>query len=382
MPPDHLFITGCYRSGTTLMEKLLHQHRQVSVASQPAPVLYFLAKERFLARRGLVRRYPIDSLVGETQYTVDDFTNYLEGLTLTDSDLDELFSRLADYRMGQWTPEILEHRRSLHPGPFVDVQKQIHALAAARLGQGGSALIGGKEILCEEFVPHFLAHGHRAIIIVRDPRDVIASLDYATRDNLTGNHRPTLYSLRLWRKSVAFSIALSQEPRFISVRFEDLVRQTQSVVNRVTDFLGLEHFPFNEVERLGIRTQSGDQWRGNSSFEDSNVISTSAVGRFVDVLPRLVVEYVEALTRTEMLLLGYKPVTDRPLNDQLLASFQESAAVHERFESDYATHPEQVQQEIRRLEMLEQITPAAPTEARAMFIFEQAYEQLRAAVRL
>ncbi|MFH2071358.1 MAG: sulfotransferase, partial [Actinomycetota bacterium] len=35
--PGQLLITGAYRSGTTLLEKLLHNHPDLSVAMQPFP---------------------------------------------------------------------------------------------------------------------------------------------------------------------------------------------------------------------------------------------------------------------------------------------------------------------------------------------------------
>lgn len=378
MSPNHLFITGCYRSGTTLLEKLLHQHPEVSVASQPAPVLYFLAKERFLGEKGLVRRYPIDHMFGETDYTVDDFSGYLEDLRLSDEDLDELFARLANYRIGHWTPEILEHRPLMRPARFVDVQEQILAVAAHQFGRTEARVVGGKEILCEEFVPHLIAHGHRAIVIVRDPRDVIASLDYAIRDNLTGDHRPTLYSIRLWRKSVAFAIAIRSDPRFCLIQFEDLVREPALTLNQVTDFLEVEPYPFDEVRRVGIQSQTGDRWIGNSSFQDVDLISTSTVGRFRAMLPLPVTEYVEALVRPELEVLGYEPVTDQHLDLTLLAGFEEASATHERFEDDYAVHPQRVAQELRRMDLLEQPRPLSHDEIASTFIFDRAYEQLRA----
>jgi hypothetical protein len=54
-----LLVTGCYRSGTTLLEKLLHAHPASCVASQPFPVLYAYVKNLFDVSRGLLRRYPL-----------------------------------------------------------------------------------------------------------------------------------------------------------------------------------------------------------------------------------------------------------------------------------------------------------------------------------
>ena len=53
-----LLVTGCYRSGTTIVEKVLHSHPKINIASQPFPVLYIQAKEIFLDRMGIRYRYP------------------------------------------------------------------------------------------------------------------------------------------------------------------------------------------------------------------------------------------------------------------------------------------------------------------------------------
>lgn len=376
MSPDHLFVTGCYRSGTTLVEKLLHQHPQVSVASQPAPVLYFLAKERFLSEQGLDRRYPLDHLYNERDYNVESFNRYLATLTLGDPDLDELLTRLREYSTGLWTPQILDLRDRLQPGLFLDVQRQIHELIAERLGKRNCRVVGSKEILCDEFAPHLLAEGHRVIVVIRDPRDMIASLDYRHRDNLTGDHRPILYSLRLWRKSVAFALALRDHPRFAWVRFEDLIGESEATLTRLVGFLRLGSFPLEDVLRRGIRTQTGDPWRGNSSFEDSEGISPAAVGRFPDVVPPHVVEYIEALTQPEMRLLGYEAVTEGHVHDQLLQSFREPFSLHERFDEGYATDARRVDDELRRLQLLRQPDSADPADVEALFIFGQAFRQL------
>jgi Sulfotransferase family len=47
-----LFVTGMQRSGTTLLEKLLHAHPELSVLSQPFPLLFVEVKRAFLESIG------------------------------------------------------------------------------------------------------------------------------------------------------------------------------------------------------------------------------------------------------------------------------------------------------------------------------------------
>ncbi len=112
-------MTGAYRSGTTLLEKLLHNHPDVSVAMQPFPVLFFYAKERFLESKGLSFRYALDHLFLEDRYQPEDLADFLATLELTSEDIDGLFERLANY--GGYTPGAETVRDQVDAGSFYDV---------------------------------------------------------------------------------------------------------------------------------------------------------------------------------------------------------------------------------------------------------------------
>ena len=57
------FITGMGRSGTTLLEKLLCNHKDLSVLSQPLPLVFIDLKKRFLETLGIKKYFVLnDSL--------------------------------------------------------------------------------------------------------------------------------------------------------------------------------------------------------------------------------------------------------------------------------------------------------------------------------
>ena len=65
--------------------------------------------------------------------------------------------------------------RTLEPGDFAATLEQLYR----RLGQPKRARwFGGKETLCEEFVPYLLERGAFCAIILRDPRDTLASMNH------------------------------------------------------------------------------------------------------------------------------------------------------------------------------------------------------------
>ena len=373
-----LLVTGCYRSGTTLCEKLIHAHPSACVASQPFPIFYFRVKEAFLRSRDLRRRYPLDHLFLEDGYHPEDFFRFLKGYRLTTETIATIFSELRDYELGLWTPEVLGLRDNVTPGLFVDVFRNLHRELPALLKRPRTTLLGSKEIICEEYAPFLSAHDVRTIIVLRDPRDMITSLDYRQRDNKTGAHRPLLYSLRLWRKSVAFALALEDDPCVLWLRYEDLVADPRGQLARVTDFLGIDSYGDEALDRR-IRGQDGAAWTGNSSFDDYQGVSTASVGRHASVLPDRVVELIEGLCAFEMTRLGYALQGAGALNRDMLTEHRESFEdLHAKFPTDYGSAPERADQEIQRRAYLEtgELKKDEQAAAARWFIRAEAYSKL------
>jgi hypothetical protein len=377
--PAELLVTGCYRSGTTLLEKLLHAHPAACVASQPFPVLYSHVKALFDAERGLNRRYPLGHRFLEDGYSDADFAAFLDERSLTHADLDDVFGQLARYTEGLWTPEILGVRSAIRPGTFMDVYRQLMRAVPGLFSQNDLRVIGSKEILIEEYVPYLLERGVHVIVIIRDPRDMVASLNFRERENATGRNRPVLYSVRLWRKSVATAIAFEAHTRFRWLRYEDLVARPQPMMADLGSFLGLPPYP-EAALTAPLRDQRGAAWEGNSSFRDQVGISRESVGRFDSVLPQAVRAMIETVTAPEMRLLGY---VASPRDPAALKRYRDPFNdVHAKFTADYSADPAHVRHEIARLEQLDSPTALPDDEARRWFLYPQAYRRLRDVARV
>lgn len=337
-----LLVTGCFRSGTTLTEKLLHQHPEVCVASQPLPILYYLAKQAFLDARGLARRYPLDHLFGERGWRPGDFEAFLDAHVLSEADLGAFWDRLTDWEEAHWTREVLSLRGTIAPGPFPRVYEQLLAATADLLG--GGRVIGSKEVLVEEYLPWVLERGW-GIVSLRDPRDLITSQDFNERHNTTGAKRPLLHSLRQWRKSVAFARRLEHHPRFAWHRYEDLVTEPAPILARWSTLLDVAPF----VLPHELRGQDGQPWSSNSSFAPTTGLSSGSVGRFRDRLPRATLRYIEAVCGPEMDALGYPRETDAVPSEVELSAYREPhAALHRAFPPDYSTDAARIAAEASR----------------------------------
>ena len=377
---QHLFVTGCFRSGTTLLEKVLHNHQQAIVGSQPFPVLYFDVKRRFLDARQLQRRYPLDHLFLEDAYRRGEFYTFLDQHALSRDDVNAVFDQLEAYTEGLWTPEILQFRDAIEPGLFWGIYRQLNHCVARLFPKEGAVYIGGKEILCEEYLPYLAGKGVKAIVVIRDPRDMITSLNFRERDNLTGANRPVLYSLRAWRKSVALALACEHDTNFLWLRYEDLVERQSECLDRLTRFLGLIPYPPDAFAE-GIRDQRGGLWRGNSSFQDVTGLDTASVGQYRRKLPPSVTRYIETVCLPEMRALGYAPHIATDFDPAHLREYRDPfSEMHKSFPKDYSSCPKRIDQEVTRIRMLSQPDLSAEQDIQRWFIDERALSRLREAM--
>jgi hypothetical protein len=349
---NHLLITGCYRSGTTIVEKIINMHPKATVASQPFPILFFIFKEKFNTIRDIERRYPLDHLFLEDAYTNQDFKQFLLDYSVDKRALIEFKRRMSDYSEGLWTPEIIDLLDQLQPGTFFEIYHGLLDLIAAIYTADKENLIGTKEVLVEEYTPAMIELGVKVIFVVRDPRDMITSLNFRVRDNLTGENRPILYSLRAWRKSIAFAFAAAQRNEGCIVRYEDLVTQQSATISKLTRYLGIDEFKTGAFDN-GIVDQKGVPWKGNSSFTDQKGISGKSLHTYKKYLSQDVNTFIETFCGPEMQLLGYMPGSSIETIDELTRTYRDPfESSHEKFEEGYSHNRERLQREKERLEKL------------------------------
>lgn len=369
---EFLLVTGAYRSGTTLTDKLLHQHPEASVASQPFPYLYIGAKRALLAELGHADHYPLGSCFLEGRYGRAELIDFLERHEFSTAELAGLTAENTAYS-GGLTPELADVAAALRAGTFPELFEAIHRGLAESLGRPGARVAGAKEILVEEFVAPLLGWGHRVLLLVRDPRSVVASLTSGRGQDYGGGLRPTLFHLRNWRRSAATALAFADQPRFCACRFEDVLAGGGVLPERVWEWLGLEV----PTEPVPTTDQQGRRWRDNSSFADPPGSLEESAERTRSRLPAEVLAYVEACTEAELAALGYP----------LLTSADERAAVLERFEDPYpiertlppadlSGRASSLAQERARRELL--AGPDLPVEVqRLWFLHEAAWQRLR-----
>jgi hypothetical protein len=370
----YLFITGLYRSGSTLLEKLLHNHGNILVGGQPFPYLYFDVKKEFLDSLHLERRYPLGQMFLEDDYRMEDFYRFLSQEQITEDSIIEIIQRMQGYS-GQTTQGFSQYLldKGVRSGMFETVYSGLMNQLVDFLGGEDLVYAGSKEIFCEEYIPFFLKRDIKCVVILRDPRDVIASLNYGKGSLYTGDVRPTLFIIRQWRQSVSFCLSLDGHPYFFYLKYEDLVNDLWFYLDKITEFLDVPKFSRDQFQE-GIIDQDGTLWKGNSSFSEHSFVSSTSVGKYAEVVPEQTIRYIEYLCQPEFNALGYE--NNYEIDDKILHKFSEPLEVtHKSFNKDFSVDPAHIHQEEERFSQLKK--KIDENEQMRWFIFPEAYQKLR-----
>jgi len=266
---NKIFITGMGRSGTTLIEKLLTNHPEIDVLSQPFPLVFTSLKSIFLEARGIKQYYVLNNYVNKEEYTQTEFDTFLSTVNISQEFLEELFNKMQHYS-GQYTKpnsNLYEVKNSLNSF------NEVFESSLQYFNLKNTKVIGTKETMCEEFLPYFCNNQFKSIVILRDPRDVVASANYPKGEKHFGNKKPTLFILRTWKKSIEYINLLKEHKNLFYFKYEDLVTSPYKILNEITSFLGTSPFEKNHFEK-GIYDRNGNIWKANTSLDTRPSLST------------------------------------------------------------------------------------------------------------
>jgi len=367
---DVLFVTGAQRSGTTLLEKLLAAQPGISMLSQPFPLLFVEVKRTFLRSLGNDDAYPLGHLFREKRYTRGAFIHFLQRWRAQREQLRSLLAPAQSYS-GQYTH--FTHEQLDEALAHISRDDDFSAVVSTlnrRLSRTASAQwFGSKETICEEYVPALLDAGFRCTIILRDPRDVLASLNYGRGHEFGGALKSLLFNARSWRKSVAVALAMEEHPRFRWCRYEDLVTDVQATMTRIAPVA------IDGRELTGnIRDEAGRPWPGNSSHAEHHGISDASVGIHRDVLPASTSRLMEAACLPELRLLGYETeMTAADAQRELETCSEPYATTRAGMQSDFVT-AQNIAAELERLDRVRQPPSVSSAE---WFLFERSHARLR-----
>lgn len=322
-----LFIFGVARSGTNLIARMVSMHDSVVIALDPLMPLFRAWRNAILESNppsGGWSDFDSNSAF-QDYYFHPQAPAMLE--TVLGGDMEHivppaLLDPLRDQvvaRASLEMPQLADKFKSWDGRTIHDLFDGAYAIIADSLGAGATiTYVGCKELWVVEYASA-LARAYpdaRFISLHRDPRGVLASL-LKMASGQADQAAHTISYLRHWRKHVAVSLTLEDQPllegRFLNVRYEDLASSPRKIAQQVCEFLELQ---FDE-KVLTPKAADGTAWEGNSSYgRVGALIDPIGIDRWRQHLSPTMIDTIEFHCGPEMLLLDY-PLMSEGLNGRL-----------------------------------------------------------------
>lgn len=191
----------------------------------------------------------------------------------------------------------------------------IERFQAAALRASGKRIWVDKTARNVHRLGYILEHFPRARVIhvVRDPRDVVASLKtHRKRKIVDGKIVPTGYCMPVnlcidrWELALAGAEPYLGHPGVRTVRYEDLVLDPERTVRELCRFVGVEYDP-GMLEYWRSTAPTRDVRHFPQNIEATRPISPASIGRHRHVLTAEEIALVEERLGAAMQRFGYRP---------------------------------------------------------------------------
>jgi len=271
-------ITGTYRSGTELLSLLLSSHPELSSTMYHVNVLRFC-----------VGRYDPIAQAGRLRCALAD-----------------LGVRLADrYRIELDTDRAFDASLARAPvtyGVLYDVVMTQLWLAGRRRHWAEKCQLLWREI------PAFLSMmpNGRAILVVRDPRSVLASFKRYTSAPGKRYLEAVFNAYDAMKAALDYAGRLAED-RFRMIRYEDLAAAPEAAAAGLLEFLGLDPARA-DFSRARWRDAYGRSWRANSAFgaDGADFDVAASIDRWRGNLTDAEIALCEWVTGEQMAAFGYR----------------------------------------------------------------------------
>ncbi len=319
----HVFVTGMFRSGTTLVARMFNTHSLIACASDPMrPLLnsfrYTIANKQYKNTHS--RFDPLDDYFLSDTGLLKKILKADFGVTVEENP-HELFQAVKERAMpfsGLWAASLDPYRDFNTYRDFMGYG--LDHICAVYKGNKEVQITGFKEVWSNEFVPAFIKSfpGSKAVVLIRDPRAVTAS------NIASGGKYPIFFLTRQWRKLAFLADYLKKEwaGDIHVLKYEDLVGDPEAEVRKLCDFVGL---PFEEELLDMTNYLDGDNkpWRQNTNYgyTAKQRISRDSLDKWRQALKRPELIEVELIARDWMENFGYEPLY--PPNALLGSHFSE-----------------------------------------------------------
>lgn len=268
-----IFITGIYRSGTTLVSRILNSH----------PNLWVTYDSVHFMRFSYDKYNPID--------LVENAENLVKEVHA------RIFKR---WNMNFNLAKVISCIYALKEINYRKIYELIMEDLALQY-KGKVIGWGEKSNVCWGQIPNFLKMfpEGKAIHILRDPRDVMCSYREMTYEPGYAYLDSAFASLHSFISAKNYSKNLSSK-NYYCLRYEELVNEPFETIKVLCGFLDIE-FEQKMLDALNFIDKSGQRWTGDSSFDkDITEISKKPIGRWQRHALPVEAYFIEMINRPVM----------------------------------------------------------------------------------
>lgn len=255
--PPPVFLLGSHKSGSSLLRSLLDGHPSLAVLPKETHLFQFT--NHWVDYR---RRRNLPTAMDRAQF----FERLLEHIRHDTGALDPY----ADAPGFAYRLDVLEPRlRALDPAQmpafFLGYMRAAYEASCGMEPAPGAALVE-KSVEHAEFA-YVLARyfpGARFIHIVRNPYATLVAVRRMLQKK--GTRFPYLWPMASSLHNSYHHLFTNRlaMPRYLCIRFEDLVCDTATTMQQVAGFLGIDY-----RESLARPTSLGEHWQGNSTSNEA-----------------------------------------------------------------------------------------------------------------
>jgi hypothetical protein len=307
-----LHVTGMFRSGTTLVARMLNTHSEISLASDPL-FEFFKAFRNELFIQNNIENIDLDAPLDKNFKSQNaeinkKFENINFDLEVKNTDLVELSNNIkkrsepfSPIYSSQLKPFFEKNFREILNSTLKTIEKSYH--------KENGKILGFKTVWAEQFTPTLLnefKNRSKVIFIIRDPRAVIAS-NYVKTDR----RYPLEFLIRQWRKSICYAILYTKiiskfKNDSLLVKYEELILKPEQEIEKICDFLGIK-FEKELLKPSNYKDGNNELWKQNTSYaHGKNQFNTKSIDKWKDVLSDEILKFVEFTCKLEMNLLNYE----------------------------------------------------------------------------
>lgn len=307
---ENLFITGMFRSGTTLLTRMLNTHKYITVAADPyAPIFKQLRNE--LAKKIFENDFDINMPLDDYYFDKDknNLFSLIQKLDLKQESIDsskDLINLKKSLRkhMRPYSPRLEKYVNKIVSRNFFETYKNGLDEIKNAYGNKDTKILGFKEVWTNEFIPSLIRSfkNIKIIQIIRDPRAVIAS-NYAKKNE----KYPLLFLCRQWRKLASLSYLYNEKYKnILNIKYEDLIENTDLVSKEICKFLKIDFDP-NILDPSNFKDGNNKSWSQNTSYKNSkNEFNIYSIYKWKKILSKSQIKIIESLCGAEMRLFNYK----------------------------------------------------------------------------